>query len=170
MEPNLVLIIILIALITLALMLSSARLSQAAVTEYDREADDWLMETPGSEGVAFDDDYEGAAGTSGCLLDPPETDPEILALVGGTVTVSAADNGVDPSCPISDSSSAHAASDGRLQDDTSKYVFEFSPPVDAFYTFYGSLASGEIRNVPQDPRPTISLSCHHRLTTSCWPR
>lgn len=90
-------------------------------------ASDW-------RGFAFESVYPGTMGPNGCLSGPGTV---TIALQGGTVQVSLASG----ACPIRDESGALAVSDAYVdQDDT--LTMRFDPPVHAFFTTYGSVATG----------------------------
>jgi predicted outer membrane repeat protein len=125
----------------LLLCLVFGQVCPAAVTEFERRADDWLLAAPGNEGYAFDEDFPGVQPGGGCLVPVPQTDPVVIALTGGTITVSGEDGGV-PYCPIHDSSSIATLSDA-LTSNTAILAMAFDPPVDAFYAIYWSLEAGK---------------------------
>jgi hypothetical protein len=114
----------------------------AHVVPYTSLASAWKQAAGEYEARAFDEFYPGAAGALRCLLNP-STAPATIALARGTLTVSALRLGT-PVCAITDSSTTPAVSDASIMDQQSVSTFEFEPAVSAFYTYYGSLASGRV--------------------------
>lgn len=110
----------------------------AAVLPYTSTAA-WKSAAGDYEARAFDEFFPGIANGLGCLLSPP-TQPTTITLDGGTLTIAALD-GPEPSCAISDESTTPKVSDALL-DGNGLVVLELDPPATAFYTYFGSLASG----------------------------
>ncbi len=88
---------------------------------------------------AFDEFRPGVPGAAPCLAGTPGTS---LYLAGGVVTLGKFEGQGVPGCAVSDSSTTPAVSDGSLTGQA-MFVMDFSPPLSAFYTYYGSLAVGE---------------------------
>jgi hypothetical protein len=111
------------------------------VVPFTSLATGWMATAGRFEARAFDEFFPGVAGATRCLL-PSPSQPAVVALAGGTLTVSARQSGA-PTCAITDASASPAVSDAIIGGPQSVVRFEFAPPVSAFYTFYGSLASGQ---------------------------
>ena len=113
------------------------------VTEFQRNAPAWKTAEPRFFGYAFDQ-YWPSLGVahSGCNVD--EGDPtaaRTLTLTGGTVTVTARNSSGQGICPFVDGTSQEQTSDAFVESG-GEVTFQFSPPISAFYTNYGSLAVG----------------------------
>ena len=118
-----------------------ANAGETGVTEFDN-ALNWIDAARCHEACTFDEFFPGIVSGSGCLLEDPLA-PVTLELASGSVTISAATAGT-AYCTIQDGISATRASDAMLAAPTSVVVFEFDPPVIAFYTYYGSMAVGGV--------------------------
>jgi len=101
----------------------------------------WSQHAGEHVAYAFDEFFPGTAGSGGCLLDDP-LEPVTINLEGGSLTVAAHENGI-AYCAITDSGTGAAHSDARLNNAQSVVTFDFNPPISAFYTYYGSLATNE---------------------------
>lgn len=108
------------------------------ITPYVSAAGPWKQDTDEYEAYAFDEFFPGTSGSSGCLLDDP-LEPVTINIKGGSITVTADDNG-SAYCAITDSGTGAAHSDARLNSEQSVVTLDFDPPIIAFYTYYGSLA------------------------------
>ena len=109
------------------------------IIEYDNDATSWMAAARCHEAYSLDRFYPGISGGIGCVAG--STNPVTLQLANGTVTISVF-NGATPVCPLQDGSTNPQACDVQLGSVNHKAVFEFDPPVTAFYTYYGSLAVG----------------------------
>lgn len=118
---------------------SAAMAGGPAITEFEHNAGGWLATVSGETLQAFDQFRPGVAAATTCLAGTPGTS---LYLAEGVVTVSKFDGQGVPGCAISDGSTPPSVSDGALAAGQT-LVMDFSPPVSAFYTYYGSLAVGE---------------------------
>lgn len=134
-----------------AVGLPSAR---AAVFEFRGDAEGWKAATPGHEVYAFDEDYpgcgsppvgclvcEGSAQTCGeCATHDPVALPSIS---GGTATISAFKADTSGYCAIQDACHSCNQHSSAIIEPGGRVVLEFDPPIIAFYTYYGSLASSQ---------------------------
>ncbi len=117
---------------------------EGEVTQFSRNATGWRSSEPRYVGHTFDQSWPSQGSSfTGCNIDgqADPTTPRVLNLVGGQVTVTSKDAANQNICPIHDGTSAESTSDGILTQGGS-FIFEFAPPVSAFYANYGSLAVG----------------------------
>lgn len=134
------------ALIVLLLPMTANGVQAPAgvVTEYVRNAPAWISAEPRYVGYAFDYWWPSPGNAfGGCVVDQGDpTAPRTLDLIGGTMTVTSRNAAGDNVCPFFDGTSLDRTSDVYLESG-GEVTFEFSPPISAFYTNYGSLAAGE---------------------------
>lgn len=104
------------------------------------EADLWSAANPGASARAFDEFHPGLAAGTGCLAPPP-----IPALdVGtGTVAVRTYDAADVEVCALLDSSTAGGQVSDAMIVNGGYVEMAFDPPTIAFFTYFGSLATGE---------------------------
>ena len=105
------------------------------------DAAGWLRLRPAAKSYAFDQFKPGIAGDTGCTTNGDWA--PTLPLDGGTVELWATGSTGIIYCPITDGSSTPAVSDGSMATLITKLRFDFDPPVTAFHTYYGSLASSD---------------------------
>lgn len=115
----------------------------AVVTEFQRNAPAWKSAEPRYVGYAFEQWWPSPGNSfAGCVVDQGDpTAPRTLNLIGGTCTVTSRDSNGANVCPFSDGTSVERTSDVLLGPG-GEALFQFSPPISAFYTNYGSLAAG----------------------------
>ncbi len=118
-------------LLTIALCSSA----WAQIGESRSRTNVWSQYAVNAEGFAFDNVFPGSTGPNGCLSPPGVV---TLPLDGGSVQVSLSSG----ACPIRDESAASAISDAYVDNGTT-LTFLFTPPINAFYTTYGSVAVGK---------------------------
>lgn len=129
----------------------------AAVVPFASSAPAWLSAAGDVAAVAFDEFFPGLSNATGCLVTPGQPIP--VQLPGGSVTVTAS-TGLQLGCAVSDGSTAPKVSDAPIVAD-GKIRFDFDPPVTAFYTYFGSLASGKTATMllyDEDASPVTSLT------------
>lgn len=106
-------------------------------TPFKRSAAGWLNaigSTP--DVVCLDATLPGIAGAASCLSGAT---PVVRNLSGGQVTIRVLNAANNPLCTVSDSATPPAVSDVGPISGASRAIFEFNPPISAFYTYYGSL-------------------------------
>ena len=140
-------------LLAMALAASSVH---GQIIEYDNDATSWMAAARCHEAYSLDRFYPGISGGIGCVAG--STNPVTLQLANGTVTISVF-NGATPVCPLQDGSTNPQACDVQLGSVNHKAVFDFDPPVTAFYTYYGSLAPGRTATMAlYDDEGTLTAS------------
>jgi hypothetical protein len=117
----------------------------AGVIEFEHDATGWMaaVEAVATEARAFDEFLPGMA-EGGCVVDPP-TEPVVLHLATGTITVSAIDGSGSPACPVLDGQGGGIQqSDGWMIGGANPVtlVLEFDPAISAWHSYYGSLLVG----------------------------
>ncbi len=115
--------------------------SSASVLPFVSVAEAWKSAAVGYEARAFDEFLPGIPNGTGCLL-VSQLEPVTLELTGGNMTVSGHING-EPYCAVTTSATQPAVSDAIILNESAMLTFEFDPPVEAFYTYFGSLAVGK---------------------------
>ncbi len=123
------------------MLTTAAVVAEPVITEFEHTAGVWLAVADGEVLYAFDEFRPGLAAGSGCLAGTPGT---TWYLADGVVTLSKLGANNVPGCVLNDTDVA-AVSDGWLPGppgDT-RFIMDFSPPVSAFFTYYGSLEVGE---------------------------
>jgi hypothetical protein len=109
------------------------------------EADLWMAANPGALIRAFDEYYPGLESGSGCLSGQPGEPgtPPVLDVGTGTVEVRAYDaSGIDV-CALQDGSSTSGQVSDAWIEAGGSVELVFDPPTIAFFTYFGSLASGQ---------------------------
>lgn len=116
------------------------QLPAPAFTPFRRSVVGWRRAIGGSPDlVCLDATLPGLPNLGACITG---NGPVVLNLPGGQVTIRVLDLIDNPLCTVSDGSTPPAVSDVGPINANSRAVFEFDPPISAFYTYYGSLESG----------------------------